>query len=144
MPRRQSQIQMEMAARRRGGRSYGTVFPGRKKANRVKDRSVSSRVAFAYRLPRRVIIIRDKRRLSQRSWVCRGFKFLLLAVAEKCVTGIIMNHESILGMSCPSAVCTLCCVKTKQWKKEQVWPFSGFCTADSQNDSGRQQLYSNS
>ena len=31
----------------------------------------------------------------------------------------------------------------KQWKKEQVWPFFGCCTADSQTDAGRNQLYNN-
>ena len=28
----------------------------------------------------------------------------------------------------------------KHWKKEQVWPFFGYCTADSQTDA---QLYNN-
>ena len=32
---------------------------------------------------------------------------------------------------------------TKQWKKEQVWPFFGCCTADSQTEAGRYQLYNN-
>ena len=32
---------------------------------------------------------------------------------------------------------------TKQWKKEQVWQFFGCCTADSQTDTGRNQLYNN-
>ena len=31
----------------------------------------------------------------------------------------------------------------KQWKKEQVLPFIGGCTADSQTDTGRLQLYNN-
>ena len=31
----------------------------------------------------------------------------------------------------------------KQWKKEQVLPYFGCCTADSQTDAGRQQLYNN-
>ena len=31
----------------------------------------------------------------------------------------------------------------KQWKKEQVWPFFGYCTADSQTDAGIHQLYNN-
>ena len=32
---------------------------------------------------------------------------------------------------------------SKQWKKEQVWPFFGCCTADSQTDAGKHQLYNN-
>ena len=32
---------------------------------------------------------------------------------------------------------------SNQWKKEQVWPFFGCCTADSQTDAGRHQLYNN-
>ena len=32
----------------------------------------------------------------------------------------------------------------KQWKKEQVWPFVGCCTAYSQTDAGIHQLYNNS
>ena len=31
----------------------------------------------------------------------------------------------------------------KQWKKEQVWPYFGYCTADSQTDAARHQLYNN-
>ena len=31
----------------------------------------------------------------------------------------------------------------KQWKKEQVWPCFGCCTADSQTYTGRHQLYNN-
>ena len=34
-------------------------------------------------------------------------------------------------------------IVTKQWKKEQVWPFFGCCTSDSQTDEGRHQLYNN-
>ena len=34
-------------------------------------------------------------------------------------------------------------ISTKQWKKEQVWPFFCCCTADSQTDTGRHQLYNN-
>ena len=36
----------------------------------------------------------------------------------------------------------LSCIN-KQWNKEQVWPFFGCCSADSQTDAGRHQLYSN-
>ena len=35
------------------------------------------------------------------------------------------------------------CVYAKQWKKEQIWPFFGCCTADSQTYAGRHQLYNN-
>ena len=35
------------------------------------------------------------------------------------------------------------CTMAKQWKKEQVWPFFGCFTADSQADTGRHQLYNN-
>ena len=31
----------------------------------------------------------------------------------------------------------------KQWKKGQVWPSFVCCTADSQTDAGRHQLYNN-
>ena len=34
-------------------------------------------------------------------------------------------------------------MNTKQWGKQHVWPFFGFCTADSQTDAGRHQLYNN-
>ena len=33
------------------------------------------------------------------------------------------------------------CVLSKQWKKEQVLPFFGCCTGDSQSDASRHQLY---
>ena len=31
----------------------------------------------------------------------------------------------------------------EQWKKEQVWPFLGCCTADTKTDVGRHQLFNN-
>ena len=34
-------------------------------------------------------------------------------------------------------------LRTKQWTKGQVWPYFGCCTADSQTDWGRNQLYNN-
>ena len=56
-------------------------------------------------------------------------------------------HEVNYTLTKPWALQAGCKVSpsegTKQWKKEQVWPFLGCCTADSQTETGRHQLYNN-
>ena len=46
-----------------------------------------------------------------------------------------------LKEGCNMAQNIIVCQLNKQRKKEQVWPFSGCCKADSQTDAGRYQLY---
>jgi len=53
------------------------------------------------------------------------------------------NHDS-LGIGIGTALVGLSSVLlSSSGEKEQVWPFFGCCTADSQTDAGRHQLYNN-
>ena len=57
----------------------------------------------------------------------------ILETLKRLVSGVL-THPVTIGES----------VTVKQWKKERVWPFFGYCTADSETDAGRHHLYNNS
>ena len=56
------------------------------------------------------------------------------------VHGRTKTESTKLSPLAAAAPCSVNCKKTsgttKQWKKEQVWPFFGCCTTDSQTDTG--------
>ena len=61
-------------------------------------------------------------------------------VFVSCISGVVEFRVSFL---CNLVSLMTLEVMAKQWKKEQVLPFFGCCTADSQTDPGRHQLHNN-
>ena len=67
---------------------------------------------------------------------CWGL-LIICSLLDKSFTAIILGY-------CDNRILwQITCYESEQWTNEQVWPFFGCCTAGSQTDAGRHQLYNN-